>query len=302
MLAAAVGAVSARPSTAGASAHLPAGYGPTVTLTGHGFGHGIGLSQVGAYGYATHFGWSWDQILSHYYGGTTLGGVDSNQVLGVRLTANDDAPVTAVIHDGGLAATSANGFATGYSSVAAVATSPGHYRVYGLTAVNCPSATTTAEFEAPGSQWLVIAADVSSVDFTALGVDTTTAPVSSLLGLCEQPSTDQFDGGIRARYYRGSLRATTGTAGEYRTVNLVPLDRYVQGVVPREMPASPPAPTASRRTGTRTPRRVTRSRARCTAAPGSGSRSIRRTADRPRSCRTKPPSPSRPRPTLPAAS
>ncbi|HEY1279406.1 MAG TPA: SpoIID/LytB domain-containing protein, partial [Acidimicrobiales bacterium] len=134
--------------------------------------------------------------------------------------------------------TSANGFATGYFSVAAVATSPGHYRVYGLTAVNCPSATTTAEFEAPGSQWLVIAPDVSSVDFTALGVDTATAPVASLLGLCEPPGTDQFDGGIHARYYRGSLRATTGTAGEYRTVNVVPLERYVQGVVPREMPAS----------------------------------------------------------------
>jgi SpoIID/LytB domain protein len=238
MLTATVGAVSARPMAAGAVTVVPAGYGPTVTLTGHGFGHGIGLGQVGAYGYATHFGWSWDQILSHYYGGTTLGGVDANQLLGVRLTANDDAPVAAVIHDGGLVGTSANGFATGYGSVAAVATAPGHYRVYGLAAVNCPAATTTAEFEAPGSPWVVIAADVASVDFAALGVDTATAPVTSLLGLCEQPGTDQFDGGIRARYYRGSLRAAVGTAGEYRTVNLVPLDRYVQGVVPREMPAS----------------------------------------------------------------
>ena len=29
-----------------------------------------------------------------------------------------------------------------------------------------------------------------------------------------------------------------GTQGENRTVNVVPLDRYVQGVVPREMPAA----------------------------------------------------------------
>jgi len=234
----AAGVGLASPPTAGAAAVLPAGYGPTVTISGHGFGHGIGLSQVGAYGYATHFGWSWDQILSHYYGGTTLGAVDSAPLVGVRLTANDDAAVTAVIQDGGLVGTSANGFAAGFGSVAAVAFAPGHYRVYGLAAVNCPTGTTTADFEAPGSPWTVIAPDVPAVDFAALGIDTATAPVTSLLGLCERPGTDQFDGGIHARYYRGSLRATIGTAGELRTVNVVALDRYVQGVVPREMPAS----------------------------------------------------------------
>ena len=41
-----------------------------------------------------------------------------------------------------------------------------------------------------------------------------------------------------ARYYRGSLRAVTGSQGELRTVNSVPLNLYVAGVVPREMPAS----------------------------------------------------------------
>jgi len=42
------------------------------TMTGHGFGHGVGMSQYGAYGYAQH-GWSAQQILSHYYPGTTVG-------------------------------------------------------------------------------------------------------------------------------------------------------------------------------------------------------------------------------------
>jgi SpoIID/LytB domain protein len=235
----AASAVVGLPAAGAAPAFVPAGYGPTVTLTGHGFGHGIGLSQVGAYGYATHFGWSWDQILAHYYGGTALGATDPNQILGVRLTANDDDPVTAVIEDAGLVGTSANGFASGFGSVAAVEFAPGHYRVYGLAgAVNCPAATTTGEFEAPGSPWTIVAPDVPSVDFTVLGVDTATAPVASLLGVCERAGTDQFDGGIRARYYRGAIRAANGTQGENRTVNLVPIDRYVQGVVPREMPAS----------------------------------------------------------------
>lgn len=43
-----------------------------LVVTGHGFGHGLGMSQWGTYGYAKH-GWTYDQILAHYYSGTTLG-------------------------------------------------------------------------------------------------------------------------------------------------------------------------------------------------------------------------------------
>jgi SpoIID/LytB domain protein len=41
-------------------------------VKGAGFGHGVGMSQYGAYGYAKH-GFSDDQILTHYYTGTTIG-------------------------------------------------------------------------------------------------------------------------------------------------------------------------------------------------------------------------------------
>jgi stage II sporulation protein D len=43
-----------------------------VAVSGHGWGHGLGLSQWGAYGYAKH-GWTYDRILAHYYTGTILG-------------------------------------------------------------------------------------------------------------------------------------------------------------------------------------------------------------------------------------
>jgi stage II sporulation protein D len=43
-----------------------------IVLNGHGWGHGLGMSQWGAYGYAKH-GWTYDRILAHYYTGTTLG-------------------------------------------------------------------------------------------------------------------------------------------------------------------------------------------------------------------------------------
>ncbi|HEY6654754.1 MAG TPA: SpoIID/LytB domain-containing protein [Solirubrobacterales bacterium] len=41
-------------------------------VNGAGFGHGVGMSQYGAYGYAKH-GFTYDQILTHYYTGTTIG-------------------------------------------------------------------------------------------------------------------------------------------------------------------------------------------------------------------------------------
>src|SRR5919199_3424681 len=45
---------------------------PTFFVTGRGWGHGLGLSQYGAYGYALH-GWTYDRIVKHYYTGVTLG-------------------------------------------------------------------------------------------------------------------------------------------------------------------------------------------------------------------------------------
>jgi stage II sporulation protein D len=45
---------------------------PVIFVAGHGWGHGIGLAQYGAYGYALH-GWNYDKIVLHYYPGTTIG-------------------------------------------------------------------------------------------------------------------------------------------------------------------------------------------------------------------------------------
>jgi stage II sporulation protein D len=41
-------------------------------IKGHGFGHGVGMSQYGAYGYAKH-GWKYKRILHHYYRHTKIG-------------------------------------------------------------------------------------------------------------------------------------------------------------------------------------------------------------------------------------
>jgi stage II sporulation protein D len=44
----------------------------TLVISGHGWGHGVGMAQWGANGYARH-GWDYRAILAHYYQGTTIG-------------------------------------------------------------------------------------------------------------------------------------------------------------------------------------------------------------------------------------
>jgi len=45
---------------------------PVFFVTGHGWGHGIGMPQYGAYGFAQQ-GWTYTRILDHYYPGTQAG-------------------------------------------------------------------------------------------------------------------------------------------------------------------------------------------------------------------------------------
>src|SRR5689334_5295373 len=71
-------AVAAAPA---ATAAAPA---QTLVIEGAGNGHGVGMSQEGAYGYARH-GLSYQQILAHYYTGTTLGQASAKAVVKVLI-------------------------------------------------------------------------------------------------------------------------------------------------------------------------------------------------------------------------
>jgi stage II sporulation protein D len=56
---------------------------------GRGFGHGVGMSAYGAYGYALH-GKDYSFILGHYYSGTTIGTLSSPRVVRVLLDVSAD--------------------------------------------------------------------------------------------------------------------------------------------------------------------------------------------------------------------
>ncbi len=110
-----VAATSTGATSAGTTTTAATTSGTTTTSTapavlafsGHGWGHGLGLAQWGAYGYALH-GWSYRRILAHYYHGTTLGtsGVTTVRVLVAsekRTTISSTVPFT-VTGSGGAAA------------------------------------------------------------------------------------------------------------------------------------------------------------------------------------------------------
>jgi stage II sporulation protein D len=62
----------------------PASASVSWIVHGRGFGHGVGMSAYGAYGYALH-GKSYSFILGHYYSGTTLGTLPKPRIVRVLL-------------------------------------------------------------------------------------------------------------------------------------------------------------------------------------------------------------------------
>ena len=89
--------------TPSAPAHAAPGdpnVGLAIVIEGQGNGHGRGLSQYGAVGWATVYGKDWTWILDHYYGDTSMGTIAAGTRMSVRLTAQDDLQ-TAVIAAGG---------------------------------------------------------------------------------------------------------------------------------------------------------------------------------------------------------
>ena len=172
----------------------------TMTIEGRGWGHGIGMSQYGAYGYALH-GWSYGNIIRHYYTGVTLGKVAN---VSIRVLLRDDA-------------------------ASAVVTDAARYRAsWGSTKVTL-GAGVTATVTWTGSSYRLKA---GSRTWTP-GSPITFTPGSSRLKLL----TANDNGAVA--HYRGTLRVVRTTSG-LAIVNRLPLESYLRGVVPRESPASWP--------------------------------------------------------------
>ncbi|MFZ9629672.1 MAG: SpoIID/LytB domain-containing protein [Ilumatobacteraceae bacterium] len=202
-----------------------------VGLEGGGWGHGYGLSQWGAYGYAVDLGWTATAILGHYYGGTSAGVVPTDTVVTVRLQGLDDAQTAVVSASGGLVV---DGLAGGpWKSVLArevspVGTPPAYAVWARADAEVCPAATGDPVVNG----WTLVASSVP----TAVEVRTQTDPYAAGTSYSQLPAVCEPGGTVRS--YRGSIRAVNDANGRARTVNVVRLEQYLRPVIATEMSPS----------------------------------------------------------------
>lgn len=196
----------------------------SVVLDGHGNGHGVGLSQWGAYGYAVDHGWTSAQILDHYYGGTVAGTVPTDTTVKVRLTNLDGAQTAMSVETGELVV---DGLTGGPWKSVLVRETPtnGTYSVWARPdTLRCPSAA--ADPVATG--WTLVAATVATkVEVRTLADSLAVADHRELAAVCEPNGT--------VRWYRGTIRALNDAAGANRTVNELPLEHYLRTVIAMEM-------------------------------------------------------------------
>jgi SpoIID/LytB domain protein len=204
-----------------ASAAVPTS--TTVVLVGHGYGHGIGMGQWGSLGYALGDdagagNYAYGQILSHFYGGTTL------ETLGT-------APAPPSINGGDVivAMTENNG-----DDLIATAAS-GTLSVAGVTTAATAATAVLFHLIGPGSLYDVYVSGGCAgqggwqLTGTAITEPTAVATNGGPVDLCQPgPSIEMH----------GSLSAVATSTEQARTVNTLPLEQYVADVAPSESPST----------------------------------------------------------------
>ena len=143
-------------------------------VEGTGNGHGRGLSQWGAYGWAVEHGKDWEWILDHYYGGTEMGHIEPDQRIRVRLTDFDGASWMGVISSSSSASWSAGAQSgSGAPSIKVVEVASNRFDVFVGDGVACPGTSTLVVPDGPISQGSSEATSVRQIQtfLTAFGWD-----------------------------------------------------------------------------------------------------------------------------------
>lgn len=183
----------------------------TITVRGHGNGHGKGLSQYGAQG-AALAGLTAAQIVAFYYPNTTLGKADPSTSIRVQLSGGN--ANTTVLSADQLSVVDVAGKALPGVANPLPSSGVSQYRLV-------PSSSGLALQALKGGSWTAAATSLPDQAYFRSG-----AGYVRLM---------RADGG--STDYRGVVGAIRQGAGE-ATVNRVGIEQYTMGVVPREMPAS----------------------------------------------------------------
>ena len=174
-----------------------------VVIDGRGWGHGVGLSQYGAYGYALREGRDHRFILAHYYTGSDIGTAPATRMR-VRLKA---------------------------------ARAP---KVSGATRAISGGRRVTLRDER-GYRFQALNADrVAVIDATTGRTRARLRVPVTVTGGASTRLHGAAENGLSNGFYRGRM-VLSREGGRVLAVNHVSLEHYLYGVVPAEMPASWPA-------------------------------------------------------------
>ena len=186
---------------AAVAAATPAPAASRVIIRGGGFGHGIGMSQYGAYGYAKQ-GRDHRFILAHYYSGTQLGKLDSSTQVRVLVQS------------------------------AARVSFRGAVDVPGAKTLN-PSRTYRATRRLSGGVTLRTSSGSLVGNYGSPLTITGSAGGIRLRG--------RSGHAVSNGRYRGNLQIRPSSVGALNAINQLSLEHYVRGVVAGESPSSWPA-------------------------------------------------------------
>jgi stage II sporulation protein D len=195
------------------------------SVSGRGWGHGIGMTQYGAMGYAQQ-GKTYDWILAHYFQQTDL-------ATRVELTVKVDL-------DAAKAARSSWRIAAASAATTLTVTD----LLHGAHSVEVTRGVSVwVTFKAGGA---VLSSDKVSGSTHAVGsviatfpaaVTAATGPIGSSKVTIQSTSGPYSESGIA---WRGQIRFTPNTTTGH-AIDYVPMEQYVQGVVPNESPSGWPA-------------------------------------------------------------
>ena len=197
-----------------------------IVVEGRGWGHGRGLQQWGALGYAIDHLWSYEQILQHYYSNTTSSYVADREIK-VHITRNNemDLLITSVMpftvqgiqfYGGQIARISAQG--------------PHNFNINQST--GCADPGYPVYLSHPGQM------DSSGRTFVEAFPVGTNQAIDDLNQLLQVITCDRSNPTVEVsrRHYRGSIGLIEQN-GQY-TFNRVLREQYLRGVVPQETPSS----------------------------------------------------------------
>jgi stage II sporulation protein D len=183
-----------------------------ITVTGAGWGHGIGMSQYGAYGAALS-GLSYTEILAFYYPKTSVASLKSGDSLRVWISADNDSRTT-VKPATGLKVTDSDGKAYALPTGSR----------YTQWRISLSGSSRVLHYRNTSGTWVA----------KSPGLDK--ARSWSFSNPDKGTVTLVLPGGSSPTY-RGSMTLRSYGSGA-RTVNTVSMENYLRSVVPSEMPAS----------------------------------------------------------------